>query len=998
MGKSHQSAYNLLFLMRLVSFKKIEIFYPRTLITDEIKDIAYEIRMNPRTLSGFFNQEKGREGSIKTFKKLCLYLNPEWDWERLIERLPTSSISVIQELKNLPPGNNKRKSLEDLITAILQDYDTVEDFLNCKKKIEINQFDTTSTSKDFQEKVEEAKNKYFKYLEIECGNVLFDGLPTEVNSNLRKVKLENIFIPLYLNEIERNSATLKISEKQEQERKEIGEVLQKEAHVAILARPGCGKSTLINSLVIAYAFPDRRKRINETLPNRTWFPIFIRCRNLGEEVTSSITGIINNIPKRAELHSYSEQFEFLVTDSLQNGNALLLIDGLDEIMEDGNRILFIKQLQIFLTANPNICVVVTSRITGFRIVAGACANYFTQYSISSLDDKDIETFITKWHKVVVADSENIGNEVKELTKTICSYWNIKALGKNPLLLTALLFVNRLTGSLPSKVHVLYQEMIDLLLVTWNIDGHGHEKLEKDEAVAQIAYVAYWMAKNNQLTINEEDLKKCLLDSRKQMPEILRFANISVNEFIRRIEQRSSLLLKSGHANLESGIITPVYEFLHLSFHDYLTSIAIINNFLPKEDSNKTPLEILTSNITNDYWREIQIYTVRLLKNDSKELIEYLISESKKITKEERIIFRYLASVRDKEDMKSRWEIEMKKFFIRETGKEVTEEQFSNVLKKFLSVELLGQYIANEIPMSLELLNNASEWFAKNYISEIKDMDRHLLGAILTSNNRDLFIKRVRYCFFNQFEDEFAQSLVIILTQIETHYYTSHGCQTRIESLDTFFASINNDILNGDMETKCLGLLQLPVPYLWLFPEFSRLRKMRKPIPLPGMLKKFDALHDRISKDVNKIFASLIKTALLDNPHFYYSVAWSLAFCDYVSKEIINDYTGVFINNWLKFPANNLTLTSSQFLIRRLNPDFNFDISTDISNIKYIICKIFKQPRNELDRLVAIYLGIIIGLEWNIEEVKTVFKYANNDYPLSLFAKKIGLNIDTIKSE
>src|SRR5690606_6996459 len=103
---------------------------------------------------------------------------------------------------------------------------------------------------------------------------------------------------------------------------------------------------------------------------------------------------------------------------------------------------------------------------------------------------------------------------------------------------------------------------------------------------QLAYIAYWMTKNGQQTITEEELKNCLMDARKQMPEILGYTNISPSEFIKRVESRSSILIMSGFRRLDSGFLSQVYEFLHLNFQEYLAAKAIIKGYLPGSEGEK----------------------------------------------------------------------------------------------------------------------------------------------------------------------------------------------------------------------------------------------------------------------------------------------------------------------------------------------------------------------------------------------------------------------------
>lgn len=49
--------------------------------------------------------------------------------------------------------------------------------------------------------IEESRKKYFNYLKNECGNIQFEGLPTDKDAGSAKVELEKIFQPLHLQEI-----------------------------------------------------------------------------------------------------------------------------------------------------------------------------------------------------------------------------------------------------------------------------------------------------------------------------------------------------------------------------------------------------------------------------------------------------------------------------------------------------------------------------------------------------------------------------------------------------------------------------------------------------------------------------------------------------------------------------------------------------------------------------------------------------------------------------
>lgn len=597
--------------------------------------------------------------------------------------------------------------------------------------------------------------KYFKYLEHELGEIQFEGLPTDKEAGSVKVKLENIFVPLHL------SQNLPQSKKEQFDidngnREGIGKILNKNSRLAILAKPGAGKSTLIKRIAIAYAFPERRMQINDSLPEKSWFPIFLRCRELGDRVTQSITEIINSIPTRAEIPSCADDFSSLVSSALQNGHALLLIDGLDEISEDKNRITFVNQLRTFIATYPTLNIIVTSREAGFRVVAGSLASYCENYTVSNLINPEIEELCLKWHKAIIDGSENTVKEANKLSELILKDTRIKVLAENPLLLTTLLFVKRWAGYLPTKRSVLYQEMIKLLLVTWNVEGH--EILDIEEAEPQLAFVAYWMTKNGQQTISADDLNNCLIEARKQMPEILGYTNINPSEFIKRVESRSSLLIMSGHKRLESGHISAIYEFLHLSFQEYLTAKAIVKKFIPQEDILNNVVDIIKPNVNNENWKEVIPLAAVLLERDTKDLIEYLVSESKRVASKEK--------------------------------KAVKKDEM-------LVPSLLGSCLANEIQINPDLLGTALEWYAKNTYTI---RDKGITDIILKNKFGNTFRKKVRECFFEKYDDKYAPPLGSTLADI--FLSDIKNAENRFE--------IPNEVLgclkSKNREEKCVAIL------------------------------------------------------------------------------------------------------------------------------------------------------------------------------------------------
>jgi predicted NACHT family NTPase len=87
---------------------------------------------------------------------------------------------------------------------------------------------------------------------------------------------------------------------------------------------------------------------------------------------------------------------------------------------------------------------------------------------------------------------------------------------------------------------------------------------------------------------------------------------------------------SGRKRLDSGQISATYEFLHLSFQEYLTAKAIVKKYIPQSDIKDKIVDIIKPHLYNENWKEVIPIAAVLLERDCKDLIEYLIQESELI--------------------------------------------------------------------------------------------------------------------------------------------------------------------------------------------------------------------------------------------------------------------------------------------------------------------------------------------------------------------------------
>jgi hypothetical protein len=466
---------------------------------------------------------------------------------------------------------------------------------------------------------------YRKWLGEECGYIHLDGLPADADLSATRLKLERLFVPLNAIYLSQQKAKTESQQQTKDQPASIGGMLAETRHLALLALPGGGKSTLLKRIATAYAFPGRRQEVADNLPQREWLPLILRCRELRDRAQRPIIELLDDVPRFAGLSGDEcTCFRESIHAALRDGRALLLIDGLDEISDEGARQAFASNLRTFVATFPQAAVIITSREAGFRLIAGVIVSAFDCARLAPLGEKDVLQLCERWHVEVLGDTEKVRSDAKELAGAIWTNGRIRTLTENPLLLTTLLVVRRWIGELPRNRTALYREAIRVLVRTWNVEGYA--PLDEDETLAQLSYVACAMLQEGKQQIGQKQLLKHLQNARVEMEAELQFARISPHEFVDRIEFRSSLLMQTGHERI-NGHIQPLYEFRHLTFQEYLAARGYVEEQYPGRNLGPDLTELLEPHFRDEKWQEVIPLAAVLMGRKAEKLVKRLIAKS-----------------------------------------------------------------------------------------------------------------------------------------------------------------------------------------------------------------------------------------------------------------------------------------------------------------------------------------------------------------------------------
>jgi predicted NACHT family NTPase len=245
--------------------------------------------------------------------------------------------------------------------------------------------------------------------------------------------------------------------------------------IVLLGDPGCGKSSLLQALVVRWAQSPRVDLISFDLPVLVELRLYAQSRK-----QDGIRDFIEFLHKgpTATVH-LSERW---LRQRLSAGRVKIFFDGLDEVFDPVLREEVVIAVQRFSNEYPRCKVVLTSRLLGYK--GEVLRNgKFRHFMIEDFDYPQIAAFIEKWHKDTYRQSE--ANERIEkharLWRAVKESNSIRELAGNPLLLTMMAILNR-NHDLPRDRAELYDQCSRLLLHQWKVE----EALRADADLASDA--------------------------------------------------------------------------------------------------------------------------------------------------------------------------------------------------------------------------------------------------------------------------------------------------------------------------------------------------------------------------------------------------------------------------------------------------------------------------------------------------------------------------------
>jgi len=413
----------------------------------------------------------------------------------------------------------------------------------------------------------------------------------------------------------------------------VEQALAAHKHIVVLGDPGSGKTTLLRYLALLYG-RDLAQGLTVvkdklTLDESGHLPILLQLRQIGaflkvhhrkDDGTEGHGLLLDFLLQSLKNHKLELPADFF--DSyLENGKAVILLDGMDEVADPDLRARIARLVESFTLAYPKCRFVVTSRVVGYSGPARLQADYVTT-TVRDFSLDDVRQFLKHWHRLVAIgqmgageDAENYAtNQTDQLLSAIENNERVRDLAINPLMLTVIALVHRDRVKLPDRRAELYAEAVEVLLGKWDEARNVEEihilddrPFDAGDRRLLLQNIALYMHEREKKELEAAELRSLLQNAFKGMTKDESEARRAAERFLTVVEERTGLLSARGEG---------VYAFSHLTFQEYLTALAIA----ARDDY----VEYILKNSDKAWWREVILLTAGFLSTQSKERTTKLV--------------------------------------------------------------------------------------------------------------------------------------------------------------------------------------------------------------------------------------------------------------------------------------------------------------------------------------------------------------------------------------
>lgn len=393
------------------------------------------------------------------------------------------------------------------------------------------------------------------------------------------------------------------------DRELVPDLLKEIDRTVLLGDPGNGKSTA--SQVLLYRSANR-----ETAP----IPFLVVLREFARNGPEQ--SVVKYLEDRLSRFYQCPPPEGFVEHILESGQALVIFDGLDELLDTSHRRAVTDVVGLFCDRYPLVRVLVTSRRVGYR-QAPMDENQFRVLELDGFAREQVREYVRKWFSQQDLKTEEIESWTEAFMRESAS---VDDLTRTPLLLALMCIIYRGERSLPRNRPAVYERCAKMLFDKWDNSREIHTDLRVGQLVdPALKYLAYWLFTTD---VGDGVTESALIDEtatylHERSFDLKSEADAAAREFVQFCKGRAWVFSDVGTTPDGESL----YKFTHRTFMEYFAAYHLSRTIDAPEKLGR----LIARKVANAEWDVVAQLAIQITDRHSDKganrIFEVLIAES-----------------------------------------------------------------------------------------------------------------------------------------------------------------------------------------------------------------------------------------------------------------------------------------------------------------------------------------------------------------------------------
>lgn len=425
----------------------------------------------------------------------------------------------------------------------------------------------------------------------------------------RRVPIVDIYVPTLIYE-EVSPERIGMPDHQVPPPLSVWELATRLDRTVLLGDPGGGKTTASTVLMHHFA-SDNTLRI----------PFLVTLRKYAASDPPELS-LVRFIEHELETLYQCPAPAGLIDMLLLTGRALVIFDGLDELLDTSRRADVASRVEHFCSEYPLAPVLVTSRVVGYD-QARLDESQFIGHRLGGFRHEEVAEYAHKWFALEER------TRADEADAFLAESESVPDLRTNPLLLSLMCILYRGEGSLPRNRAEVYEQCANLLFHRWDARRRIHQDLRAGHLIEPtLRHLAWWLFTRDytQTAVTERELVSATTEFLHGRGfELQSEALEAAREFIEFCRGRMWVFSDSGTTSTGEKL----YSFTHRTFLEYFAAAQLAYD----SDTPEKLARVLAGHIARGEWEVVDELSVQIKDTTSREgarrMYEFLLDERRR---------------------------------------------------------------------------------------------------------------------------------------------------------------------------------------------------------------------------------------------------------------------------------------------------------------------------------------------------------------------------------